>query len=42
MIVDESRYSVGGDGADGGRRDNITTLKQVRVITHLRERERER
>ena len=36
LIVDESWYSVGGDGADGRGRDDITTLKQVRMITHLR------
>ena len=36
LIVDESWYSVGGDGADGRGRDDITTFKQVRMITHLR------
>lgn len=37
LIVEKSRYGVGGNGADRRGRDDIATLKQVGVITHLRE-----
>ena len=37
LVVNKTRDSVSGYGADGGRRNDITTFKQIRMIAHLME-----